>query len=165
MSQGKEGCCGKRSRDPVGTESSTGSEAQTAVSIVVTVAQTRLILAAKGRPIFALRTRFPGPRTPLPGQIATMRHPRNLPCEYFSGLLTDERKTEAIGALAKLSELPGALLGIGGVGSRILVDEVALEHVVDQDGELAGGRRPPPAACRCGRPGVGRTPRGRSTCG
>ena len=63
--------------------------------------------------------------------------PKKLTAEYLTGLVTDEGKTESRRTLTQLPELPRALLRVVAVGTGIAIHEVALEHVIHEDGQLA----------------------------
>jgi hypothetical protein len=65
--------------------------------------------------------------------------PKKLTCEHFPGLAIKERKPKLVGTLTQAAEDAGALLGIVRIGAWIAIHEVALERVVNQDGELARG--------------------------
>ena len=63
--------------------------------------------------------------------------PKKLTAEYLTGLVTDEGKAESCRPLTQLSELPSAVLRVVAVGTGIAIHEVALEHVIHEDGQLA----------------------------
>ena len=63
--------------------------------------------------------------------------PKKLTAEYLTGLVTDEGKAESCRTLTQLPELPSALLRVVAVGTGIAIHEVALEHVIHEDGQLA----------------------------
>jgi hypothetical protein len=62
---------------------------------------------------------------------------KKLTVDYLTGLVTHQGKTESRRTLTQLPELPRALLRIVGVGTGIAIREVALEHVIHEDGQLA----------------------------
>ena len=51
--------------------------------------------------------------------------------------MTDEGKAESCRTLTELPELPCELLRVVAVGTGIAIHEVALEHVIHEDGRLA----------------------------
>jgi hypothetical protein len=96
----------------------------------------------------------PSLRSPLCDSQLTTR-------EDFTSLLIDERKAQTRGPLAQLSEVPCALVGVVRMCAGIFVDEVTFEHVIHEDGELAGGDSNGVRFARaCGEPAIERTQRG-----
>src|SRR4029453_10419219 len=71
----------------------------------------------------------------------TWATPRKLSSKYFTGLATDEGEAQPRGPLARLAELPGALLSVVAVGARVAVHEVTFQDVIDENRELARGGR------------------------
>jgi hypothetical protein len=62
---------------------------------------------------------------------------KKLTAEYLTSLVTDEGKAESCRTLTQLPELARALLRVVAVGTGIAIHEVALEHVIHEDGERA----------------------------
>ncbi len=57
---------------------------------------------------------------------------RNCSLGELAGLEIDERKPQMLSTLTEATESAPAILGLVGIGTRILVNEIALERVVDE---------------------------------
>lgn len=76
--------------------------------------------------------------------MAVTRHcatPKKLPAKHLPRVPADELEAETRRLIAKMSQLSRALQRFVDVCAGVVVDEVAFEDVIDQDGELAGGGR------------------------
>src|SRR5262245_32936458 len=87
--------------------------------------------------------------------------PNKLPRDDLTSLLIDERKAEARGVFAKLSKVTRPLVGLVGVRARILIDEVAFEDVIHEDGQLARCRGDGVWLAQAGREATIECPQGR----
>ena len=89
---------------------------------------------------------------------------RNAGGRDLAGCAVDELEPERGRALPEASKHARALLGMVGVGARMVVDEVPFQSVIDEDRELARGGRDGLGFANPGRPTVDRTPPARSAC-
>ena len=58
---------------------------------------------------------------------------RNCSFGDLTGLEIDQRKPQMLSPLTETTEDPHAIVRVVGVGTGVVVDQVAFEHVVDED--------------------------------
>ncbi len=66
---------------------------------------------------------------------------RNCRFKHFPGLANNKVEAEACGALPEASECSRPLLSVIGIGTSVVIDQVAFECAIDEDGEFASDRR------------------------